>query len=217
MIAGSGEPAGSGEAGMFLISVVAIHGSGASAATISPPTSPEAWTPIGDWACNNGFGSEIHMAAAYRFTDENDGPGVGFTWTFSAPFEGSVVNTVYSNVNTLLPIDALGAPACASGNAGSVVVAPAITTTVANDLLVSAFAGAGAGNDLTLTVGSPFGPVASQSNGTLGPAGFNAFASTTELDPVLVGSPGAYGPYTAIQGAAGESIAILIGLALGQE
>jgi hypothetical protein len=213
-IPGSVEPAGSGEPGLFLISVVAIQGTGASTATITPPTAPAPWTSIGDWVCNSGFGSEVHLAAAYRITDGSDAAGAGFTWTFDPAFEGSVVNTLYRGVDTSAPIDALGSPTCATGTAGSVVVAAPVTTSLSNDLIVSAYAAAGVNNDVTLTVGSPFGPVVGQDNSAFGPADFNAFASTTDL--ALAGVPGAYGPYTARQNAAGESLAILIALSLNQ-
>lgn len=122
-----------------------------------------------------------------------------------------MVNTVYRNVNTSTPIDVVGSPTCALGSAGSIVIAPAVTTKVGNDLLVAAFAASGANNDMSLTVGSPLGPVVGQDNSHFGPADFNAFALTTDLSPAF-GVPGTYGPYTAAQNAAGEGIAILIAL-----
>jgi len=208
-IPGTSEPAGSGEAGLFLISVVAIQGTGASTATITLPSTPGAWTAIGNWSCNSGFGSEIQIAAAYRITTGSDAPGVQFSWSFSDPFEGSVVNTVYRNVNASTPIDAIGAPTCALGSAGSIVTAAPVITTVSDDVLIATFAAAGTNNDTSLTVGSLLGPVVGQDNSALGPADFNGFALTTDLPPSS-GDPGSYGPYTAVQNAAGESIAILI-------
>lgn len=208
-IPGTSEPAGSDVPGRFLISVVAIQGSGASAATISPPTVPGPWTPIGDWSCSSGFGSEIHIAAAYRFTDENDAPALAFSWTFSDRFEGSVVNTLYGNVSSVKTIDAVGLPSCALGSAGSIVTAAPVTTTINDDLLIGVFAAAGLNNDTSLTVGSPLGPIVGQDNSSFGPANFNGFGLTTNLPPSL-GAPGSYGPYTAKQYSSGESIAILI-------
>ncbi len=149
------------------------------------------------------------MAAAYRITDTNDAAGKIFTWTFSSPFYGSVVNTLYSGVNASSPIDVVGLSAsCNPGSAGSTVVAPPITTTVANDLLVAVFAAAGTGNDISLTSGSQLGPVVGQDNSSFGPADFNAFAITTEL--AGSGAPGSYGPFTATQAASGESLGVLI-------
>jgi len=209
-IPGTGEPTGTGVAGRLLISVVAIQGSGASSATISLPTAPGPWVSIGDWFCNGGSGNEVHVAAAYRITDQSDSPDTQFTWTFSGTFDASVVNTVYSGISTSDPIDTVQQnPTCNPGNAGSLIVAPAITTTIANDLLVDVFAAAGAKNSSTLTVGSPLGPIVDQDNSSLGPADFNAYAITTNLSPGE-GSPGSYGPYAAIQGASGESLAVQI-------
>ena len=209
-IPGTGEPAGTDVAGRFLISVVAIQGTGASTATISLPTAPAAWTSIGDWECNGGSGNEVHVAAAYRITNQSDAPGTQFTWTFSNAFFASVVNTLYSGINTSNPIDVVEkTPSCNLGSAGSTIIAPAITTTIANDLLVDAFAAAGAKNSITLSVGSPLGPIVDQDNSNFGPADFNAYGITTDLSPGE-GTPGSYGPYTATQGAAGESLAVQI-------
>ncbi len=206
-ILGTVEPAGTGVAGRFLISVVAIQGTGAASATISLPTAPAAWTSIGDWACGSS-GNAVQVAAAYRITDASDAPGNNFTWTFSNSFFASVVNTVYSGVNTSIPIDVMEqSPSCNPGSAGSLIVVPAITTTVNNDLLVAVFAAAGTNNSVTLANGSPLSPVADQNNSGFGPADFNAFGMTYVLGS---GAPGSYGPYTATQGASGESLGVMI-------
>ena len=144
----------------------------------------------------------MQVAAAYRITDASDAPGNNFTWTFSNSFFASVVNTVYSGVNTSIPIDVMEqSPSCNPGSAGSLIVVPAITTTVNNDLLVAIFAAAGTNNSVTLATGSPLSPVADQNNSGFGPADFNAFGMTYVLGS---GAPGSYGPYTATQGASGE-------------
>jgi hypothetical protein len=187
--------------------VVAIQGTGAASATIRLPTAPAPWNLIGYWACGSS-GNEVQVGAAYRITDSNDAPGNKFTWTFSNSFFASVVNTVYSGVNTSSPIDVIKQLAsCALGSAGSTIVVPAITTTVSNDLLIALFAAAGANNSVTLPSGSPLSPVADQSNSGFGPADFNAFGITNVLGS---GAPGSYGPYTATQGASGESLGVMI-------
>ena len=193
-----------------MISVVAVQGSGAASATINLPTTPAAWTSIGDWICNGGSGNELHVAAAYRITDENDAPGTVFSWAFSSAFQASVLTTVYGGTSTSSPIDVVGlSPSCNLGSAGSAVVAPPVTTTVGNDLVVATFAAAGVNNDISLTVGSPLGPVVGQDNTGHGPADFTAFATTNELSPGF-GAPGKYGPFTATQAASGESLSVLI-------
>src|SRR5271154_3953616 len=80
-IPGTSEPAQTDVEGFFLMSVVAIQGIGsthstnASSAFICLPNTPGPWISIGDWACNGGGANQVHVAAAYRFTDENDAPG----------------------------------------------------------------------------------------------------------------------------------------------
>ena len=187
--------------------MVAIQGTGAAEATISLPTAPAAWTLIGYWACGHS-GNELQVAAAYRITDAKDSPGNNFTWTFNNSFFASVVNTVYSGVNTSSPIDVIEQlPSCALGSAGSTIVVPALTTTVSNDLLIALFTAAGADNSVTLTTGSPLRPVVNQSNSGFGPADFNAFGITYVLGS---GAPGSYGPYTGTQGASGESLGVMV-------
>jgi hypothetical protein len=209
-IPGAAEPAGTGVSGRFLISVVAVQGTGATAATLTPPTTPGVWTPIGDWICNGGSGNEIHVAAAYRITDSNDAPGKASSWTFSGAFLASVVNTVYGGVDTSSPLDVVQqTPSCSVGSAGSIITAQPITTMTTNDVLIAAFAAAGSRNDISLAVGSPLGPVVGQDNGSLGPADFNAFGITTQLSPDF-GEPGTYGPYNAKQAASGVSLAVII-------
>lgn len=190
--------------------MVAVQGTGATAATLTPPTTPGPWISIGDWICNGGSGNEIHVAAAYRITDSNDAPGKAASWTFSNPFLASVINTVYGGVNPSSPLDVVQqTPSCSLGSAGSILTAQPITTLTTNDVLIAAFAAAGARNDISLTVGSPLGPVVGQDNTSFGPADFNAYGITTQLSPDF-GEPGTYGPYTARQAASGESLAVII-------
>jgi hypothetical protein len=117
---------------------------------------------------------------------------------------------VYGGVSTSIPIDVVGSPACNLGSAGSTIVVPGVTTTVGNDLLVAVFAAAGTNNSVSLTVGSPLGPVADQSNTGNGPGDFNAFAPTNELAPGFGALETTYGPFTGTQAASGEGLGVLI-------
>jgi len=218
-IPGTVEPSDSNETGLLLLSVVAIDGEGSSSATINLPTAPGPWTLIGDWSCNSGFGSEIQVAAAYRFTTSGDASGTPFTWSFSSPFEASVVNTLYTNVNVANPIDVLGSSACGLGDSGSVVVAPGITTTKNSDMILALFDAAGANQSVMLPQsGSDLGPVMSETNSGEGPANFNAFGDTSNIGTYnngRFGAAGLYGPFAAIQGASGETLGVLLSLQHG--
>ncbi len=230
-IPGTVEPAASDTHGLFLISIVAIQGigatnsTGASSAFLCLPGTPGPWISIGDWSCDGGESDQIHVAAAYRFTTASDAPGEPFTWSFSSTpcgsptaetFKASVINTLYSNINTT-PFDGVEAtPTCNLGTAGSAVVSPAITTTKDNDLIVGVFDAAGFGQSLILPAsGSDLGPLVSQSNSGQGPDNFTAFANTADIGTFNhgeFGAAGVYGPFTATQAAAGESLGLTLGM-----
>jgi hypothetical protein len=213
---------------IFLVSVVVIQGSGASAAFLCLPNTPGPWISIGDWACNGGPGNEIHMAAAYRVPDSNDGPLDPFTWSFSstacgsptpAVFQASLTNTEYSHISSTTPVDVIGSPTCTTNGSGGSVAASAITTTQSNDAIVALFGAANTGQTLGLPgSGSDLSPVVSESNSNQGPALFNAFANAVDIgtsNTGQFGAPGVYGPFSATQSQAGEGVGVSLSLRPG--
>ena len=234
-IPGNSEPAGV-TPGRFLLSVVAIQGTGASSAFLCLPTDPGPWTLIGDWPCDGGSGNEIHVAAAYRITNASDSPGTGFSWTFSstpcgsqiaADFIGSVINFgICGGVNTTTPIDVVGSPTCNLGAAGGTVVASAITTTNNNDAILGIFDAANIDQSLSLSIsGSDLGPVVNESNTGFGPANFTAYRNADAIGISCQSPPGfnngecgpagVYGPFSATQAVAGESVGVTLSLVPG--
>ncbi|MGD0075802.1 MAG: choice-of-anchor Q domain-containing protein, partial [Candidatus Binataceae bacterium] len=206
------EPAGVATNNLFMISVVAIQGSGASTATF---TVPSGWSPLtgSPWGCNSGSGSEIAIAAAWKITTANDYPGALLVWGFSNAFQASVVNVVYTGVSTSNPIDVIGSDACASGSVGGDATGSAITTTVTNDTIVGLFAAAGTDQSLFLPFDSLLNLLVDDDNAGLGPADFDAFAPTANLPGA--GAATSYGPFTAMQSASGENVGLLIALSPG--
>jgi len=195
------------QTGLFLLTVAAIQGTGASTATMTAPTG---WTPISisGAGCNSGTGSEVQLAAAYRIATSIDTPSTTLTWNFSGSFQASVVNTLFSGVNAT-PVDVVGSANCVDGVAGGTIGATPITTTVSNDVIVGLFGAAGAKQAVSLPGGSELNPIVGQDNFGSGPADFNSFVLTVNVPPNS-GAAGSYGPFSAIQAVAGESVGLLM-------
>jgi hypothetical protein len=221
------EPTNSDTPGLFLLSVVAIQGTGASSGFLCLPDTPGPWIAIGDWACN-GSGNEIHVAAAYRITDSSDDVGKPFSWSFSstacasstpANFLASVVNVSFKYVNSSNPIDIIGSPTCHLGAAGGAVVASAITTVESNDMIVALFGASGTSQSLALPgTGSDLSPITDEANIIAGPADFLAFANTLDIGTFNTGqfgAPGIYGPFDAEQSVTGETVGVVISMKPG--
>jgi len=157
------------------------------------------------------------MAAAWRIATGSDGPSTTLTWGFSSAFQGSVVDTVYNNVNSSSPIDAVSSALCTTGGAGGTIATNTVTTTVANDLMVGLYAAASAKQSISLPGGSPLNPVVSQDDFGVGPSDFNAFNLTTNIGSPFgkSGGTGSYGPFGATQTQAGESVGVLLSLQPG--
>jgi hypothetical protein len=226
-----------------LISIVAIQGMSnnlatnidASSAFLCLPTAPATWTSIGDWTCGTGANA-LHVAAAYRITDGSDSPGTGFSWTFSstscgsqtaADFIASVTNTVYSSVDHSAPIDVVGSDSCVVNQTGGLPVSTvAVTTNVANDLVVGIFDAANADQSLVLPVsGSDLSSVVGEDNTGFGPANFTAYQNAKKIGVSCQSPPGnnngecgpagSYGPFTATQSQTGTSIGVTLALQPG--
>jgi len=230
----------------FLISLVAIQGTGtlhgtpASAAFFSLPTTPGPWTSLGDWSCSTSDGN-IHLAAAYRQANASDGPsvavGTGSTdsWRFytdstkttSESFFASEINVVFQrSVNSSAPptpIDVIGTGSCADNASGTTVWnANTITTATANDVLVALYAASGApsqNQSVGLFAGNPLLTLSLQPNAGAGPAVQPAYGYTQLISSSFGpggGAAGTYGsptPFSFTTGLGpGEGVVVVIGL-----
>jgi hypothetical protein len=171
--------------GDVLVAAVSVSNN----ATITPPTG---WTPI--LASSNG--NNVNIASYYHVVTNAASEPASYSWGFSSSPTTSGGIARYTGVDTSNPIDVSGV---ATGNSTQ-PVAPSVTTTAANDLVVGLFA--------------------SQANTSFtAPTGMaerydvpNASGPSTEASDVAQANAGATGTKTATTGTSGKWAAELVAL-----
>jgi hypothetical protein len=162
-----------------------------SDATISTPTG---WTLVR----SDVSGSSLRQSAYVKVAGGSE-PG-SYTWTFSAQTPAAAGSiAAYTGVDTTTPVDVSGGQANASSSS---VVAPSVTTTIANALVVGLFATA---NDGT------FSPPSGMTERTDVPVDGTAQA-TASLADVSQASAGASGTKTATASVSAVNIGALVAL-----
>lgn len=122
------KPTGTSQGDVMLASIAVRN----SAATIAAPAG---WTLIRQTA--QGSGDSLRLATYYRLVGASE--GANYTWSFSGGSISGAVGgiTTYSGVNTTTPIDAEAGGATASSTSH---IAPTVTTTLADGMLVTTHA-----------------------------------------------------------------------------
>jgi hypothetical protein len=101
-----------------------------TAAGTGTVTAPSGWTAIK----NTTQGTVLRQAVYYKVATASEAASYSWSLTTSRSAAGGII--AYSGVNQTVPIDASATGTAASGNA----VAPSITTSAANDLVIAAAA-----------------------------------------------------------------------------
>ena len=175
----------------ILIATVTIRG----APTITPPSG---WTVIR----TDTNGTALKQATYFHVVIGGEGPN--FSWTLSSSFAASAGIVAYSGVDVSgtppRPIDASNGATSATSTS---IVAPAVTTTAAGDLLIGAFSAA---TNATFTPASGMAEkveVASKSGQSKG---------STEIADEILGAAGATGTRTSLIDKSAVGIGQLIAL-----
>lgn len=132
----------SGQANDLLIAQVSLRGGGCNAIT----SVPAGWTLV---RCD-ASGTNLMQAMYWKVATAAD-IAQSFAWGFSATRRAAGGITIYRGVNTTAPIDTHSGQANASSTTATV---PAVTTTLANDMLVAMIA---ADKALPPLIGTPGG------------------------------------------------------------
>jgi hypothetical protein len=155
----------------FLFATVTIQGTGAGAATITPPTSstvgsPCDWVVVADSSCPTASG-DIQTWIGYRFwTSACDTGAATYTWDFSSSFLASGGMSLYADISTTTPIQTPVAAAIC-GTDSTTLTAPSITTAVANEISHLVFAIVGP--NTSLSVPDSYAPIFTETNSGSGP------------------------------------------------
>jgi hypothetical protein len=145
---------------------------------------PAGWTLVGSRVDN---GTTISLVVySHVVTDAASEPAT-YSWNFSASVKYSRSLVVYSGIDNANPIDVTAGVATASGTSHA---APALTTTVSNDMLVTFHVTA------TCTAWTPPAGMTERSDDTFCSQGATSNVDM-ETNETLLGSAGAVGPWTA--------------------
>jgi len=163
-----------------MIAVVAVRPSA------SAITEPAGWTLIRLQPDNTNITQNL---ATYRRVASNSEPA-NYTWTFSGAPTGAVggIMTFYG-VDTTTPINVSGGQVAGSGDISAfVVTAPSVTTTVANTMLVTAYAVPSSG-----TPGSAWSPPLDMTEGGEGSSSTGTGGESMEMNYVALSAAGSSG------------------------
>ncbi|HSC95728.1 MAG TPA: DUF6701 domain-containing protein [Burkholderiales bacterium] len=165
----------------MMLAVVTVRGAGQ---TINLPAG---WTAVA--GLSSSVGGNLNQRVFYRVATAAEPASHAFSWTVSDRGLAAVVT--YRNVDFTTPIDAAGAQTSA---ASTNIVAPSISTTVANTMLVGFFGDAHSGASFTTPAGmmNIFGAGSEPASGA-GPNG-----ARTLIAEELRAPTGATGPRTAV-------------------
>lgn len=185
-------------AGDVLIAVVSVRGG--TGTTITPPTqsAPYDWKAVPSGSADST--TTLKSTTYYKIVGPSDsGP---YVFTFNGTQKASGVIVGFTGVDIGDPIDVAGSQANASNTA---MIAPSVTTTVPNAMLVAAYSTA---TGTTVTVGSSM-TLAGQDASTGGSA---ATRTTSGTQYVLQATSGASGTKTMTAAATAVNIGHLIAL-----
>ena len=148
---------------------------------------PAGWTLI---RSTKDGANLIRLATFYRIASGD--AGASYTWTVDAVTPETAGIAAYTGVDPLTPLDVQGGGSGGSGNC----VAPSITTTASNDLLIGSFA-----NTASLTSFTPPGTMTERWD-------INTFGGAShELADEIFATPGATGTRTATPSSASPWVA----------
>jgi hypothetical protein len=165
-----------------MIAIVAYSGGGL--------TAPVGWLPL-----RTAVGTGVTTAAYLRVAGASE--PANYTWSLDTIDTIAVAVTAFDNVDTVVPVDDHDGQANASGTS---MTAPALTTTIATDMLLF---GGGVAGDVRATVPSGMTELIDA----------GADAASVYLARLLLSSSGDTGLRTATLASAAASAAILIALA----
>ena len=164
-------------------------------------TAPAGWTLIK--AVNQASGSGSRISTFYRVATATE--PASYTWTLTTSHTGAVGGIVsYSGVDNSNPIDVSASAATASS---STHTAPTVTTTLANDMLVTVHEYASAATWTPPTGMTERVDIASRTPN-------NAAGISLEMNELLLGVAGATGPKAAVASGGNPDTGATVSIAL---